>query len=167
MAVTIRTIKILDAPLIAKWKQDPYFVSMASNFGYQTNKKEQEEDIASAINNEHQEYVVIENDNKPIGYIRIDWMDMNKEFAWLRFALGEDRRMGYAKKALQLYIKELFGETCKRIEGEVYQYNIPSKKILERVGFVLEGVKRKVHYTGSNYVDVFSYGLLEEDLLKN
>jgi RimJ/RimL family protein N-acetyltransferase len=140
---------------------------MASDFGYQTNEKEQEKDIVSAINNEHQEYVVIETDDKPIGYIRIDWMDMNKEFAWLRFALGEDRGKGYAKKALQLYIKELFGAKCKRIEGEVYQYNIPSQKVLESIGFVLEGVKRKAHYTGSDYVDVFSFGLLKEDFSKN
>ena len=166
MSIKLRDVVLEDASVIYKWKTDPYITQMALDYGYKTNIAEQEHDINKALKSIFKEYKIIENDGRPIGYIRIDWMDTNHRFAWIRFALGEDRGFGYSKEALQLYIDDLFNRGCKRIEGEIYEYNIPSIKVVEQLGFTKEGVKRKAHFNGSDYCSILVYGLLDEDYKK-
>lgn len=163
MAITLRDVTVEDASIITKWKQDPYITKMALDHGYHTNEESERHDIKQSIKSKYKEYKIIESDEKPIGYIRIDWMDTQRQMCWLRLALGEERGFGYSRKALRIFIDDLFRNGCKRIEGEVYEYNIPSQRVLEQFGFTKEGVKRKAHFTGKDYVDIFVYGLLDSD----
>lgn len=164
--ITLRDIAKEDALIIYQWKNDSYLQQMALGPDYETTIKEQEKDILKAIENNYSEYRMIELDNLPIGYIRIDFMDDTKQMVWLRFALGEERGHGYAEQALRIYIEELFRRGIKRIEGEVYEINVPSHKIMQKLGFFNEGIKRKAHFIGSEYIDIYVYGLLEEDYKK-
>jgi hypothetical protein len=34
---------------------------------------------------------------------------------------------------------------------------------MEKIGFVNEGLKRKVHYDGKAFIDIYVYGLLKKD----
>jgi ribosomal-protein-alanine N-acetyltransferase len=90
-------------------------------------------------------------------------MNEDKSYAWLRFALGRKRKRGHMKQALDCYLRRLFDYNLHRIEGEVYAYNIPSRKVLEQLGFRLEGQKRQAHMYKNTYYDVLVYGLLKED----
>ncbi len=161
MGIKLRDITVHDAQFVYNWKQDPYLKVMALNYDFSTTLEEQEKDIKQALDSDYSEYKIIEHDEKPIGYIRIDFIDHSKHFAWLRFALGEERGYGYSKEALQLYIEDLFSRSCMRIEGEVYEHNIPSQKILESSGFIREGIKRNAHYDGEKFINVFVYGLVK------
>ncbi|ETS87320.1 hypothetical protein PFICI_01148 [Pestalotiopsis fici W106-1] len=51
-----------------------------------------------------------------------------------------------------------------RIEANVYETNNGSMKVLERVGFLREGVRRKAYYKHGQYWDVTMFGLLKDDL---
>ncbi len=167
MDIKIKPIDSSYAVTIYKWKNDELIKEMALDYNYQTTLEEQTNDIERAIKSDYSEYnVIVLNDVIPIGYIRIDWMDDQKEMAWLRFALGAERGKGYAKKALAIYLKRLFKKGCKRVEGEVYVHNVASQNLMEKLGFIKEGLKRKAHFTGKEYADVIVYGLLEEDFNK-
>jgi RimJ/RimL family protein N-acetyltransferase len=134
---------------------------MALDYDYKTTVSEQLADIERTINSSNEYKIIMLNNEFPIGYIRIDWMDDHKDYAWLRFALGFERGNGFAFIALKQYIENLFKQGCHRIEGEVYDKNIASQKTLEKLGFIKEGIKRKAHYTGDIYIDVFVYGLIK------
>lgn len=161
--VTLRKVSVNDAALVLKWKQDPYMIEMALDHGYQTSLAEQRLDIEQTQKSPNADYRIIVLNGTPIGYIRIDWINKQHTVAWLRFALGEERGKGYAKQALSQYIGELFQAGCIRIEGEVYEFNVPSQKVLEQLHFTQEGIKRKAHFDGTEYKDVLVYGLLQED----
>ena len=164
MSLKLRKVVKEDALLIYNWKMDSLVKEMALDFDYKTSVEAQLEDITNTLANEFADYNIITINRKPIGYIRIDWMDHHKHTAWLRFALGEQRGLGYGKQALSLYVQQLFSKGCKRVEGEIYAINIVSQKVLEKVGFKQEGIKRKAHFTGLEFIDVLVYGLIEEDL---
>ncbi|HRX45385.1 MAG TPA: GNAT family protein, partial [Acholeplasmataceae bacterium] len=103
-------------------------------------------------------------DDLPIGYIRIDYMDNKNRYAWLRFALGLYRGHGYMKEALLIKLNHLKHQHVHRIECEVYDYNLPSIHVLESLGFVREGIKRKAHAAQESYHDIYVYGLLFNDI---
>ena len=121
------------------------------------------EGIVRAKESENELYLVIllKKTNRSIGYIRINWMDAKKRFAWLRFALGAERGRGYARQALSLLLGHLFSIGCHRVEAEVYDFNTRSLGLLEGLGFTREGVKRDAHYDSDGYHDVVVLGLLK------
>ena len=164
--IALRDITIEDAKLVFLWKNDSYLQEMALGPEYKTTIEAQNEDITTVLESEFSEYRLILLDDQAIGYIRLDYMDETKQMVWLRFALGVERGHGYAEEALRIYIEELFRKGIKRIEAEVYEINIPSHKIMEKLGFVNEGIKRKAHFIGSEYIDIYVYGLLNEEYKK-
>ena len=164
--ITLRDVVPDDAIIIYQWKNDSYLQQMALGPDYETTISAQQDDIEKTIDTEFSEYKMILLDDQPIGYIRIDYMDETKEMVWLRFALGEERGHGYTEQALRIYLEGLFRSGIKRIEAEVYEINVPSHKIMQKLGFQNEGIKRKAHFIGSEYIDIYVYGLLEEDYIK-
>ena len=164
--ISLRDITLKDASIIYQWKQDEYVQKMALDEHYTPTLDDQRQDIEHALESEEAEYKMILLDSKPIGYVRIDYMDSEYQYAWLRFSLGKERGKGYGHRALGLYFESLFKQGVRRIEGEVYEYNIPSQKTLEKLGFVKEGIKRKAHLYKGEYIDIYLYGLLEEEYIK-
>lgn len=108
----------------------------------------QKKDVKEAIRSDKELYliIVIKKTDQAIGYVRINWLDETKCFAWLRFALGEARGKGYAKDALRAFLTHLFAGGMHRMEEEVYEFNSPpSLGLLESLGFKREGRKREAH----------------------
>ena len=109
--------------------------------------------------------IALKESDQPVGYVRINWMDASHRFAWLRFAMGEERGKGYCKDALQSLIAKLFSQGIHRIEAEAYEFNTTSIGLLESMGFKPEGLKRNAHFDGKDYADIVVLGLLQEDFL--
>jgi RimJ/RimL family protein N-acetyltransferase len=123
------------------------------------------EDIGHALESGSQTYliVVVRRTDRPVGYVRINWMDPSRRMGWLRFALGEQRGQGYAKDALRHLLRRLIAQGAHRMDAETYEYNEASIGILGSLGFKREGVKRQAHFDGERYRDVIAFGLLAED----
>ena len=161
-SITFRSVTEQDAGLITFWKQDPLVAEMAISKGFTTTEEAQLRDIRAFLAHPEEgmyELILLGGD-RPVGYIRIDWMDDEKRKAWLRFALGEDRNKGIGRKALGQFIQRLLKQGCYRMEAEVYEFNGASQRVLEANGFLREGVKRKAHWNGEKYSDIYLYGLL-------
>ena len=165
MNISLRSVRLTDSEIIYKWKNDLFIKEMALDYDYKTTLLEQETDISNSISNKHSDYqIIVLNNVLPIGYIRIDWMDNLHKIAWLRFALGTERGKGYSIIALRSFLANLIENGCLRIEGEVYDFNVASKNVLEKLGFVKEGNKRKAHFNGDKFSDIHVYGLLAHEL---
>ena len=74
------------------------------------------------------------------------------------------RGQGIAEMMIRKMINFAFGElNIMRIELNVYTYNTPAFKCYEKLGFVREGMKRKVTKYNNEYWDGYFYALLKED----
>ena len=158
--ITLRKVTIEDATDITLWKQDPYLKYMALDEDFCITLDNQMEDIRNSIQSKHSIYNIILHDDIPIGYVRVDFMNKSHTYAWLRFALGKMRGHGYMKNALLHMIDMLSKEHVHRIECEVYDYNLISIHLIESLGFMKEGIKRKAHHIENTYHDIYVYGLL-------
>lgn len=163
-----RYVELADLHLIVKWKNDPLIKKMSLGMDTQITFQNQERDILRSIEENKDLYLIIilKVSDKPIGYIRINWMDETGCFAWLRYGLGEEREKGYAKEALKAVLKKLFALNLHRVDAEVFEFNEPSLKLLKALGFKEEGIRRDAYYNKDRYFDVIVLGLLEKDITR-
>ena len=162
--VNIRKITPTDSILIAQWKDDPLMREMSVGLDTTITVENQKTDIEKAISNDLPYYIIESKaTQKPIGYIRVDWMDDDCKFAWLRFGLGEHRGKGYCKEALKIFLDMLFDSGVYRVDAEVYEINKPSFHILTSLGFKHEGTKRDALYQNDMFNDIFVMGMVRTD----
>lgn len=71
---------------------------------------------------------------------------------------------GYAREALRLLLNFAWTSLdLQRIEADTDPENIASRRLLERLGFTLEGSMRKRWFVHGKWHDALWYGLLRED----
>ena len=69
-----------------------------------------------------------------------------------------------ASAALRLVLHHAFDTLrLERVEADTDPRNAPSRRMLERFGFVLEGTLRKRWHVNDEWCDTAFYGLLRED----
>jgi RimJ/RimL family protein N-acetyltransferase len=153
-----------DAPVVAEFKRDPLVRRMALGRSHETSEADEREDLARMADDEDQAYllVVLREDDRPIGYVRINWMEKPR-FAWLRFVLGAERGKGHMRAALTALLNHLFDEGLHRVDAEAYAFNERSIRLMEGLGFRREGLKREALYDGEGYSDIVAFGLLRPD----
>lgn len=75
---------------------------------------------------------------------------------------------GIATEALELVKTFAFTEAqLHRIEAYVSPKNVPSIRVIEKAGFVREGLLRKLLFINGSWEDHYMYALLQEDYLKS
>jgi ribosomal-protein-alanine N-acetyltransferase len=158
----LRSVEQADSALIAAWKSDPLVRRMATDPDTEFTPVGEEQDIRRALKSDSQLYmvIVVQEGEKPIGYVRLNWMDPRHRFGWLRFALGERRGEGFGGDALGSFLSRLFADGAHHVEAEAYAFNEASQRLLRRLGFRQEGRKREAVYDGEAYGDVIVFGLL-------
>lgn len=163
----LRDVEPADSSVIAKWKDEELVRKMSVGINTVITKENQEEDIKRSIKGA-QIYCIItvKETDKPISYIRINWLDNTENFAWLRFGLGAERGKGYSKEALISFINQLFKEGAHRIDAEVYGFNKISFSLLQSIGFKHEGTRREAYCENDNFTDIYVLGLLRSDFIK-
>lgn len=104
-----------------------------------------------------------------IGNIKIGPINKHYGYADISYFIGEKTfwHKGIATEAIGLGCKFGFEKMLlHRIEAGVYENAVGSWKALEKNGFLREGVFRNMVYFEGKYIDVFSYGILEEEFYK-
>lgn len=104
--------------------------------------------------------------SKPIGVVGLCHWDPVNASAEVSFYIGDEaaRGKGYASRAVALLERWGFDELhLVRIWAEVYAFNKPSMKLLERLGYQHEGTMRQHVHRGGRRVDAHLYGLLEDE----
>ncbi len=76
----------------------------------------------------------------------------------------EARGQGYMQEALRCAIVWAFANmNLNRIEAQIHPNNRPSILLVEKLGFVREGIMRKAGYWDEQYYDLCMYGLLKNE----
>ncbi|WP_246064065.1 GNAT family N-acetyltransferase [Blastococcus colisei] len=72
---------------------------------------------------------------------------------------------GMASLAVALVCDHAFGEVgLHRVEADIRPENLPSQRLVERLGFQREGLRRRYLDIDGDWRDHYSYALLAEDL---
>jgi [ribosomal protein S5]-alanine N-acetyltransferase len=111
-------------------------------------------------------WVLVQKGNQePIGTCGYDNWDKWNHIAEIGYDLWhENWGQGYMKEALISAIESGFKHMkLNRINAYVALDNVNSMKLLEKLGFVNEGVYRDKHLFRGSYYDHYSYSLLKRD----
>lgn len=105
-------------------------------------------------------------DNRMIGSIGITSYNSYQRRIELSYDLDSQYwHKGITTRAIKAIVKYAFDEwKVNRIEASVSVYNSPSKNLLLKCGFTLEGILRQHRYHRGRFVDVYFFSLLKEDL---
>ena len=80
---------------------------------------------------------------------------------WL---VPEAHGQGYGKESVALVIEYVFGEyDTPAVGAEAFDFNDASRGLLESLGFVEEGRRRKFMFVDGEHRDMVQYGLLREE----
>lgn len=123
------------------------------------NVKEERSNKTYAIESRAQEFIgVFGIKFSNIKYNKAEvWFKLNPQF-WNK---------GYATEALSHFVNRCF-QTHKlhRIEAGCAVANHASKKVLEKCGFIVEGIQRKNLPLQSGWSDNYEFGMLEDEWFK-
>lgn len=108
--------------------------------------------------------VILKENNKVIGEVQIFDIE-NCRMGDVAYRFNPKYwNQGLATESLQAVIQFIFTKTeIKRLNANADVRNIASNRVLEKCGFVKEGMIRQGKMV-STYCDYYIYGLLEEDV---
>lgn len=104
-------------------------------------------------------------DDDPIGNFFIHPANEADRTFWVGAWLDADYHgQGYAPEATALVLDYGFEQMNARkyITG-VYEPNYPSQRVMEKLGFTREAVKREAVFIDGEHVDVYNYGLFRDE----
>ena len=96
-----------------------------------------------------------------ISFSKIDKDDFCEIGFWI---YPEHQRKGYCTEAIHILLDYLFlNWGLHRIQCLTHPKNIPTQKMLEKIGFMKEGVLRKYFFMNGEWVDLAMYSILREE----
>lgn len=107
-------------------------------------------------------------DDLPFGTIGFFAIDRDNGSAELGISIGEKAlwNQGLGTDAMEVLLDYGFGELrLERIALDVYDYNQRARHVYEKVGFTLEGTRRRATYRHGAYHDVHSMAILRDEWL--
>jgi RimJ/RimL family protein N-acetyltransferase len=111
-------------------------------------------------------FVVVDSKtDEPVGQVHAGRLDRDNHNCMIGFEiLACYQRRGYGTDAVETLLDYLFFDLkLNRIGAEVYEFNTASRKVLENLGFVLEGTLSKWLFRGGKYWDKLLFGILASD----
>ncbi len=108
------------------------------------------------------------NDGTVIGDVALQDIDrVNRKCSvGIGIAKIENRSKGYGREAVKLMLDYGFKYLgMERITANTLEINKGAQKVMERLGFTLEGRERKAIYLNGNKYDRLCYGILKEEYL--
>lgn len=102
-------------------------------------------------------------DNVYIGNMGTHKIDYENETIEVGYWIGKDYwKNGNATRALKLFIKELNKKfKLKRISGYAFTFNPASKRVMEKCGFKLEGIRRKIKKGKTKFYDDYQLAKIQ------
>lgn len=109
--------------------------------------------------------ITLKEENKVIGSCGFLEMVAQHHRSDIGFELSKQHwGKGLASEALEAVVTYGFKEmNLQRIQALIEPPNIPSQKLVEKHGFVKEGLLRKYEYTCGKFDDLYMYSLLKEE----
>lgn len=105
--------------------------------------------------------------DRPIGSIYVQpGIDKNERRGEIGYAMNKKYwGMGIATEAVNMVVSCVFKELTylDRVEGLVFSENIASQRVLEKAGFVKEGILKNYYYVKGKSRDIVMYSMVKAD----
>jgi RimJ/RimL family protein N-acetyltransferase len=169
-SVYLRALELSDLERTYKWHNDPGLNLMLGSPFFYVSHATEEEWLRKKQAYSPQEVnlaICLTENSQHIGnfYMRdIDWVSRHAE---LHILIGEpvQRLKGYGQVALRLLVRYAFQDLgLVRLWALFFKENEASHRILDKCGFVEEGLLRKHVYKAGQFKDVIIMGLCASDL---
>lgn len=151
-----------DLQIVLSWRNHPKVRSVM----FSSHEIKMDEHMAwfkSCTADSSRKLVIFESGGSPQGFtnLYIDPISHNAEWG---FYVAPDATKGTGTSMAKAVMASAFFEwDVHKISGRVLAVNERSQAFHAMLGFQLEGVLRQHHFDGSNYQDIFQYGLLAEE----
>ncbi|KAB2965415.1 MAG: GNAT family N-acetyltransferase [Thermoanaerobaculia bacterium] len=168
-AVSLRPATPADAPALAAWRSEPsvrrhqplqevVVADLRADLA-----RQRPADLYRSRGDRFQWIVLA--DRQAVGWITLAITSWEQGVAEVGYALtSEAQGRGLMAPALEQLLAELFGQTAiERLEARCSVDNLASQRVLEKVGFVREGLLRGYFELEGRRVDNFLYALLRGD----
>lgn len=169
--VILRPVEEEDLEMLRELTNRPDYENMIVGWSFPISKKEQIEWFQKCKNGlERLRYIIETPEDGAVGMIGlkdIDWKNGSADGLGMRIARKEIRTRGLATDAWMTLLRYAFDELrLNRVNGSALEYNIASRKVCEKVGFKVEGIKRGAIYKKGEYHDLIMFGVLKEDYIE-
>jgi len=167
--VRLRAMRQDDVPALFSLKSDPVgmrFWSHPPMTDLAQAQEMYEKTVLGAQAGEFLPWVVaLSANDSMIGTCTLFAIDKAHRRAMIGYALVRTQwGNGYAQDALRMVLTYAFGTLqLHRIEADIDPRNTASARLIERMGFVREGLLRERWHVGSDVQDSALYGLLARD----
>lgn len=155
----IRKATVKDVPKLVKM----YNLGIKTNYIYNgSNKPKTKEQIKKSLNLKDKCFFVAEENNQLFGMINYSFKKSGRtrhriDFGW--FVHPEHQNKGIGTKLLQFALNHAKKKGFKKAEAEAAIENIPSWKIATKLGFKIEGKKKKgLLLDNGKFVDTYILG---------
>ena len=160
-----------DESMLKYWVADPAIQSMYSEPIYSTKQEVKElldKYIGGYAKDDYYRWaVILKTTNECIGQIAYFLVDSKNHFAEIEYCVGSSfQRKGLATEATKSVIQYGFENmNLHKVQICHKSINLPSRKVIEKCGFVYEGTLRDFFYLDGKYVDRLYYSILKEEFM--
>lgn len=129
------------------------------------NLEQEREFFQNVFCNQQSIHLLITVGNDPIGVVAFEGIDNEVGTAEINYwIVPSSRREGYGTEAVDRFVQYGFDQLhFHKIVARVSEFNDPSKRLLERIGFAEEGVQREQEFIDGTYQDRHWYGIVEHE----
>ena len=112
--------------------------------------------------------ITLKETGECIGQIAYFLVDQKNNFVEMEYCIGSSfQRQGLATEAAQAVIQYAFKQIgVHKVQICHKSINMPSRRVIEKCGFVYEGTLRDYFYMNGDYVDRLYYSILEKEFNK-
>lgn len=163
--ITLNAICKADLPTLAFWRNSENIRVRTREFK-PLNEIEQEKWLNGISGSDKNIMFLVCNNRISVGVVGLCGIDYRNGTAEISFYIGkkEMQRTGNCFVALNLLIGYGFNELrLNRIFAEVFDFNVPCIKLLEKLNFKHEGTLRSHVFRLGKHSDSLMYGLLKEE----
>lgn len=166
--IDLRTIEEEDLQFLQSGVNHPAVRRYAGGDVPYNRPRYEAERFESAANGDAVGLLVCDGDDR-LGSVSLAPIDDRRGWANLGYWIHPDRQgEGYATEAARLVVTHGFEELrLHRISATIAASNAPSKRVVEKLGFVHEGTKRDDAFLGGEHVDREVYAVLREEWSDN
>lgn len=165
-AVALRPVAEQDLPFLERLTQDPDAAGEYAWSGWRSLLRFRQGWVEDRLVGDDGGVLLIARGSERLGFVSWFQVDFPPSYYWSMgiALLPEARGKGYGTLAHRLLIQYLFAHTTvHRIEAVTEAENVAEQRVLEKAGFIREGVMRGVFWRDGAYRDGALYSLVRTD----
>lgn len=166
--LVLRAVEETDNPMLLEIINDPDTEYMLGGWSFPVSSRDQSAWFAALKNTPNTLRLVAEKcgEGGTIGTVILTDIDYKNGTSEIHVKLSVEgvRGQGYGTEIVEAIVNYAFSELrLKCIYAHIIAINSASCHMFEKCGFVREGILRRRVYKRGEYIDVYSYSILQEE----